>query len=102
MQLNFLQLLVSGGRRPRYIVALFLPASLYSSISSRTRLVGAGDILDLVYLYTGATWSGMELSELQRRMIDSRHMVVLFTWWDSLLSSYLELYASCSNRYTRG
>jgi hypothetical protein len=101
MQLNFLQLLVSGGRRPRYIVALFLPASLYSSISSRTRLVGAGDIQSWS-IYTGATWSGMELSELQRRMIDSRHMVVLFTWWDSLLSSYLELYASCSNRYTRG
>lgn len=34
----------------------------------------------LVYLYTGVSWSGMELSELHRRMIDSRHAILLFTW----------------------
>jgi hypothetical protein len=26
------------------------------------------------------SWSGMELSELHRRMIDSRHAILLFTW----------------------
>jgi hypothetical protein len=34
----------------------------------------------LVYLYTGVSWSGMEMSELHRRMIDSRHAILLFTW----------------------
>ena len=39
-----------------------------------------GAIPFVTYVLTGISWTGLQLSEIHRTMIESKHMIVLFAW----------------------